>query len=244
MSRDPVGVLRYARQAELVDEKGRQVVLDFADPLVPEEIEALQADLDVPLTQQLVAALGETREIAGIEPIDFTGRTMDVEVGEVSPSGLPIAADGAGNFWFLDLTPHESKAAPILYLCHDPPVVAYQSASLGDFLYELFRMYEPPHESAVKDVHDNRVFEVWRANPGVLDHAAALAGDDELRAFATSLDERYEFVDLRTPEIGMGVSWGRYGSRTEIRRHGHVRLFAYARSEKKPGVLGRLFGRG
>ena len=244
MSHDPVDVLRRAREAALVDEEGHRITLDFAEPLVPEEIEALRADIDVSLPRELVAALGETRAIDGTEPIDFTGRTMDVEVGEISPSGLPIAADGAGNFWFLDLTPGESETAPVLYLCHDPPVVAYQSASLGDFLHELFRMYEPPHESAVLDVHDHRVFDVWRTSPGALDHAAALAGDEELRAFAASLDETFEFVDLRAPEVGTGFSWGRYGPRTEIRRHGYAPLFAHARPEQKPGLLGRLLGRG
>ena len=39
----------------------------------------------------------------------------------------------------------------------------------------------------------------------------------------------------------MGFSWGRHGPRTEIRRNGHERLFAYARPPKKPpGRLRRL----
>jgi hypothetical protein len=76
-----------------------------------------------------------------------------------------------------------------------------------------------------------------------VDHATAFAGDDELRTFAASLDEAWEFIDLRAPEIGMGFSWGRYGARTEIRRDGYTRLFAYAPPEKKPGLFGRLFRR-
>ena len=104
-------------------------------------------------------------------------------------------------------------------------------------------MVVPPHESLVDHVHEDRPFRVWRTNPGTLDHAAALAsGDDGLRAFAEELDERWTFVDLRAPEIGMGFSWGRYGWRTEIRRHGFERLFAYAPPERKPGLLSRLFG--
>jgi hypothetical protein len=39
----------------------------------------------------------------------------------------------------------------------------------------------------------------------------------------------------------MGVSWGRFGPRTELRRHGYERLFAHAPPEKKPGLLSRLF---
>jgi hypothetical protein len=49
-------------------------------------------------------------------------------------------------------------------------------------------------------------------------------------------------VDLRTPAIGMGFSWGRHGPATEIRR-GYGRLFGYAPREAKPktGLFGRLF---
>jgi hypothetical protein len=103
-------------------------------------------------------------------------------------------------------------------------------------------MNVPPHESLVDDVHEDRLFNVWGENPGTLDHAAARAGDDQLRAFAEELDDRFVFVDLRSPEIGMGFSWGRHGPKTEVRRHGYERLFAYAPPERKPGVLGRLFG--
>src|SRR6266496_3206303 len=74
-----------------------------------------------------------------------------------------------------------------------------------------------------------------RENPGTLDHTAALAGDENLRGFAAELDDRFQFVDLRSPEIGMGFSWGRYGPETEFRRREYQRLFAYARPKRKPG---------
>jgi hypothetical protein len=99
----------------------------------------------------------------------------------------------------------------------------------------------PPHASAVDDVHEDRLFNVWRDNPGTLEHSAALASDEHLSAFAAELDDRFTFVDLRSPSIGMGFSWGRYGPRTDVRRHGHERLFAYAPPDKRPGLLRRLF---
>src|SRR5436309_7659681 len=161
MAVDPLDALRRMRTAELVDKRGGRIVLDFAPPLTPDEIETFRAELDGLLPRALALALAETREIDGIEPIDFTGRTMDVEVSEISPSGLPIVGDGAGNFWLLDLTPDDVETAPVLYLCHDPPVVVFQSPSLGHFLQELLRAYEPPHESLVRAVHDDRAFDVW-----------------------------------------------------------------------------------
>jgi hypothetical protein len=240
---DPVEVVRKARETELVDPDGGEVVLDIAPGLSEDEIERLRAELAIPLPRELTALLAETRGIDGIEPIDFTGRTMDVELADVSPSGLPIAGDGFGNFWALDLTPEQVDVAPVFFTCHDPPVILYQGPSLGHFLHELLRMYEPPHASLVDDVREDRLFNVWSTNPGTIDRAGALAGDEDLRAFAAALDDSFLFVDLRSPEIGMGFSWGRYGPRTEVRRYGYERLFAYARPEKKPGLFRRLAGR-
>ena len=233
---DAVSVLQQMRTAA-------HLTLDFAPPLPHDEIDALREQLGVPLPSELVAVLGETSAVEGIEQLDFTGRSMDVMVEEVAPSGLPFAADGFGNFWLLDLTPEHTERAPVFFLCHDPPVFAYQSANLGDFLQELMAMYEPDAASKVRELHDVRVLEIWRANPGVTDRETALGGDVELSTFAASLDDRFELVDLRTPEVGAGFSWGRYGPQTEIRRHGYARIFATAPPEKAPGFFGRLRGR-
>src|SRR5439155_15441806 len=64
---------------------------------------------------------------------------------------LPIC-----NFWVLDLTPDDVDTAPVFYLCHDPPVLVYQSPSLGHFLDELLRMYEAPHTSTIREVREER----------------------------------------------------------------------------------------
>ena len=186
-------------------------------------------ELGVPLPAELRALIeeGPVREEGPIE-IDLTGRSFSVGLEDLFPAGLPIAGDGSGNFWVLDLTPDAAWPVPVFFLCHDPPVLLYQSADLESFLSE---------PSLDKDA----LFTVWRANPGTLDHAAALAGDEELRAFAAQLDERFVFVDLRAPASGDGFAWGRYGPSTELRRHGCARLFACAEPAPKPRR--RLFGR-
>ena len=166
---------------------------------------------------------------------------MSFGAPETFPSGLPIAGDGFGNFWVLDLTLDDVETAPVFFVCHDPPVILYQSPDIGDFLYEAFRMLVPPHASAVDDVHEDRLFNVWRNNPGTLERSTALASDERLSAFAAELDDSFTFVDLRSSPVGMGFSWGRYGPRTDVRRHGDERLFAYAPPEKKPRLLRRLF---
>jgi len=238
-----VDEITRAQASDLVDEVGNEIALELAPALSPAEIERLEDDAGVRLPRELRTVLEYTAAIEGAAAdIDFTGRNLAFEAKDLFPTGFAIAHDGFGNHWVLDVTPDDAETAPVFFACHDPPVLLYQSPDLGHFLRELFRMFVPPHASLVDDVHEDRLFNVWRKNPGTLDHASALGGDDDLRAFAAELDERFAFVDLRSPEVGMGFSWGRYGARTMVRRDGHERLFAYAGPEKKPGLLGRLIG--
>lgn len=241
---DPLDAIRAAQSTRLVDEDGNEVELELEPGLSEDEIEDVAAEVGAPLPEDLRGLLRHTAGFAG-EPLDmdFTGRSLSYGDEDIFPAPLPVAGDGFGNFWVLDLTPEGPAKAPVFFASHDPPVVLYQSPDLGTFLHEAFRMLVPPHESAVDDVHEDRLFNVWGENPGTLDHAAALQGDEELRAFASGLDDRFVFVDLRDPPVGMGFSWGRHGPRTLIRRDGHRRLFAYAPPERQPGLLSRLLGR-
>jgi hypothetical protein len=217
--------------------------LELRPPLPHDAVDTLEAELRVPLPSDLRTLLERMGAIDGspLATMDFTGRSFDVEVGDMFPSGLPIAQDGSGNHWVLDLTP-DAAPPPVFYVSHDPPVVLLQSPDLGHFLTEVFRKFDPPRTSLVDDVHDDRIFRVWRTNPGAVDHGAALeGGDDELRAFASALEDSHTIVDMRTAEIGMGFSWGRYGPATQVRRDGYRLLFAYAPPERRPGLLRRLF---
>lgn len=101
-----------------------------------------------------------------------------------------------------------AAVAPVFFTCHDAPVILYQSDSAA-FLTEVLRMGQPPHESLIDDVHEDRLFEVWRKNPGTLTVAQAASADDSLRAFAATLDDRFTIVDLRGARPGMGFSWDR-----------------------------------
>lgn len=220
----------------------RRASLQLKPPLSATDIASLEAELGHRLPEDLRLLLGRTAAIEGAQlEFDFTGRTMDFESRDLFPAGVPIAHDGAGNFWVADTNPREPQTAPVFFASHDPPVVLYQSDDVGDFLHEVFRDAEPARASLVDDVHEDRLFRVWRENPGTVNHATALAGDEELRAFAAELNDRFTFVDLRAPQVGMGFSWGRHGPRTELRRHGYEQLFAYARPEGKPSLLSRLF---
>ncbi len=146
-----------------------------------------------------------------------------------------------GNFWVIDLLPTSKTWGPIYFACHDAPVILYQSPGLSHFLVELFKMSIPPRKSLVDDVHEDRLFDVWRKNPGVMSYDECIkSADAELKSFATQLGPSFQIIDMRTPEIGFGFSWGRYGAKTVVRRHGNIPIFAY---QKRVGILERLFKR-
>jgi len=236
--------IRSAQAAALVDDDGDAVNLTFGRPLTAEEIDSLQQQVGVALPEELRSLLAFCSGIEGCSvEIDFTGASMMFGQDEVFPNGLPIAADGFGNFWVLDITPQTPKVAPVFFACHDAPVILYQSPDLSSFLSEVFRMNSPHQRSLVSEVPEDRILEVWRKNPGVLDQPSTFeSSDDVLRAFASALPAHFQIVDLRKVDPGMGFSWGRYGPRTEVRRHGYERIFAYAKPPKT-GLLAKLFGR-
>src|SRR5260221_2324043 len=166
--------IKAAQQDKLVDEDGEPVALELSLALRSDQIDSLQKQVGQPLPEELRTVLSFCSGIDGcLDGIDFTGASMAFEHRELFPNGLPIARDGLGNFWVLDLTPQTTKSAPVFFDCHDAPVVLYQSADVASFVSEVFRMSTPPHKSLVDDVHEDRLFDVWRQNPGVIDQPTA-----------------------------------------------------------------------
>lgn len=222
-------VIRKAAASELVDENGERAVLLPKPGLTPSEIVELEAELGFKPPRELLQLLPDCGGLDGaLDIVDFTGRRCIFAQEEVFPRCIPIAGDGYGNFWVVDVSPDGVDVAPVFFACHDAPVILYQSPSLVTFLAEVVRMMTPPNASLIDDVHEDRLFDVWRKNPGTLTVEQAALGDDDLRKFAATLENRFTVVDLRHPQVGMGFSWGRYGPRTEIRRFGDLRIFAYA----------------
>jgi hypothetical protein len=227
----------------LVEQGGEEVALVLGPPATADEVAALQQRCGGSLPRELREVLAVTRSIEGpLERIDFLGVSGGMEVPGM-PAALELAGDGCGNFWVADLTPESSDVVPVFFACHDPPVVVLQSASIGDFLSEVFRRLAPPHESLIDGVHDDRAFEVWSSDHGALTHQEALAAGDHLAAFARSLDHSdYLIYDLRNAPPGQGFAWGRAGPTAQVLRHGQQRIFAV--DQRRPtGRFRRLLRR-
>ena len=234
--RDGVDAVQRLRDAALDrglrDEEGRPVPLHLRPPPDDATVSGLRsryAALGAVLPAELVRLLELTSGTEELLDLDLTGERHSIEVAELLPAGHPVAADGFGNFWLLDLTPDTVETAPVFFAGHDAPVLLYQAASLGDFLDQALGALEPGRDTTIDDVHENRLFQVGRRAPQSMPWRAATTSDDQaLRDFAASLDEAWTVVDLRRREVGMGVPWGAHGPRTRLARHGWERIFGYA----------------
>jgi hypothetical protein len=188
------------------------------------------------------ALLRRTRGIDGLlEEIDFSGMLDGQALDDLFPRTATIAHDGFGNFWVVDLLRENGAWGPIWFLCHDPPVALLQCDGLAAFLDELRGMFTPPGTSLIDDVHENRLFQVGRVHPGEVSAEETVA-DPVAAAFAAELGSGWIVVDLRGAVPGMGIAWGRFGPRTELRRCGDLQLFAYKAPEKR-GLFSRRRGR-
>jgi len=230
---DPIiDLLRHSNEDGLEDR------LELMPPLTDQELAAFEAGLSCRLPSEIRDLLEFARGFSGVlDGLSFSGVPHGFGAEEIFPYGISLAGDGAGNFWVGDLTSDSRSRGPIFYACHDPPVVVYQAEGLSHFIQEAIRFVNRPWKSEISGVHGKLSHRLWRDNPGVLSFAQCLnARDQDIRAFARSLDETWQLIDLRNPRLGDGFSWGRYGAGTVIRRFGEKRLFAY----RKKGLGARF----
>lgn len=239
-----VDLIVRARAATWFDENGKPIDVEFHPGLDESEIKTIEERLGVPLPadyRELLTLCG------GIEgpwvSVDFEGEEFEFGMDELVPHSLAFAGDGCGNYWLADLTAEPESQTSVFYACHDAPVYLFQCLGMETFLEEFIKLGRQRGKSAIQAVHDDEPFDVWQKNPSVLSRDDALAGDNALAEFARNLGPDFQFIDLRNAPTGMGFSWGRFGPKTEIRRHGDHRIFAYAPPKKKVGFLKRLFGK-
>jgi len=212
---------------------GRAVAID--PPMSPEHIVDLEARFGTAVPPEIRRAcptcagfsLDDIRvQFGGQEPFEFES---------AFPRGLPIAADGAGNFWVVDVA-SDGSWGPLFFVAHDPPVIVVQAADIASFIDQVFGAREGG------EVAEPFVTEIGKRNPNVITHERALSSADAiLRDFAQQLGPNFVITDLRDATPGNGFVWGLAGPNTEVRRAGNELLFAT--EQKKRGFLSRLLSR-
>ena len=223
----PLDVLKRALATQRVDDDGEPIQLDLLPPLSDIELNDFRARLPCDLPQHIAELLKYCRGFDGsaADEVDFLGE-LPFGHTEIFPHGLPIASDGFGNFWVIDLNPDSSDFGPVYFACHDPPVIALQSTSLSGFLKDLLRL-DDQEGSVIDFVHDEATASIWRDDPAAVPHSDALTSDDPiLRDLARRVTDQFFIVDLRDADVGEGFSWGRFGPDTRILRQGAQPIFA------------------
>lgn len=131
----PLEIIRQAQADTLIDEDGHGVTLELLPGLSRTELQDFADQVPGRIPPEMADLLGACRGFYGtVDQVDFTGRGLMFEFEQAFPYGLPIAADGYGNFWVVDLHPDSARWGPIYFAGHDAPVILYQADSLEQFL--------------------------------------------------------------------------------------------------------------
>ena len=204
-----VEFLKKLEGAKFVNEDGLEDRFQRRPPLSEEELRTFESSLPCRITEEMQELLQFSRGFDGVlsDGIDFAGVRFGLE--GAFPHARELASDGFGNFWVVDMTSDSTSFGPIFYACHDAPVIVYQTDSLLHFLKEVVRFVNRPWKSEIDDVHEKFTTRIWRDNPCIKSFAECVAnGDVELKTFAESLDDSWEFADLRYPKLRDGYSGG------------------------------------
>ncbi len=108
--------------------------------------EKLRTKFPAPISQ-ILSKLGGFESSVG--RVDFSGLNYPFEF-DFLEGGIPILADGMGNFWVVDRSVDDRCDLPVAFASHDPPVLLFQFENLADFVSELLisprKLVEAAHE--------------------------------------------------------------------------------------------------
>jgi cell wall assembly regulator SMI1 len=219
----PLEALRELLSRRLVTvEVGEACQPDLLDPMTDAEIEALEEDIGAPIPAQV----RELMRVAGGVEVDcdelaWNGRPFGQDVPGAFPCWLPILDDGAGNGWNVDIDPVTGAWGRVYYACHDPAVLVYQAPSLADFIVQFADdCCQADREGQVSDVAARLVHRVWDTGGVLLAADELVASSDPVLRRAGEQGTGGLVCDLRSPRIGDGFPWTRFGARTIITRPG------------------------
>src|SRR5262245_58508211 len=122
-------VLFRAAGRKLIDVDGEGEVVSLQPPASPARLAEIERELGFALPRELALLL---RESAGLDM--EMQESLDLASIEPCPWGAPLGqvmnlvGDGAGNWWVIELRPGLEVLGPVWFVCHDAPVLVYQSA--------------------------------------------------------------------------------------------------------------------
>ena len=235
-------VLLGAAGRRLIDVDGEEEAVSLLPPVSPARIAEIERELGFSLPRELSELLHLT---AGLEMLE------SLELASIGPCpwGAPLgpvmtpAGDGAGNLWVLELRPSMETLGPVWFVCHDAPVLVYQSPDLATFVGDYLRFRAAPHDGPVAEVVNESIRRVWTQAIDVPRAKLLDSEDAVLRDFARRLDDRWFIRDLRRARPGDGMPIGRFGPKTPLARAGQEFVFAYCSRTRRERFRTWLTGR-
>jgi len=219
-------VLLGASGRRLIDIDGEEEVVTLMPPASPARIAEIEGGLGFALPGELSELLHTSAGLDMLESLDLASIGPCPWGAPLGPVMTPVG-DGAGNFWVLELRPDMRTLGPVWFVCHDAPVLVYQSPDLATFVGDYLRFCAKPHDGPVAEVVRESIRRVWTQTIDV-PRANLLDSEDEvLRDFARRLDDRWFIRDLRRARPGDGMPLGRFGPKTPLARAGQEFVFAY-----------------
>jgi hypothetical protein len=220
--------------------------VELLPPLGERERAALDGRLRLPAPAEIAEVLARARGVrVGIDEVRFDVIAEPSFLGDLLPeSALLVDNDGAGNVWLAPIDPRTGAWGPVVFACHDPPVIGVEARTIAEFLRLLVASYAEP-DSVLIGV-DGPACDAWTQAlpPTSLARSTATGGpyrgvgDPALADFIATLPSDAVVVDLRDAARGIGFPWSiRY---EVLRRHPTELLFALRR---RRGLFTRLFGR-
>ncbi|HEX5727353.1 MAG TPA: SMI1/KNR4 family protein [Longimicrobiaceae bacterium] len=243
----PREVLEHARGERFADGRGRPLALEILPGLSDDEAHAFEQELGAPLPAEVADLLRFSRGFS-LPPYEVSFVGSDAwGWDDAFPRAVPLAGNGSGDFWVVDVHPVSGAWGPVFFASHDPPVVFLQSPDLAAFVEAVLDTARPDKESAL-DRASGPLWEIWGSGGALISpDEAASSGDDSLTRFAHSLPAGWQVADLRDFREGAGFSWGHNGPDTGVRRDpAGERLFGVEAPRPCPprrGLWQRLFGR-
>jgi hypothetical protein len=228
VSADTLSVLRQSSGRTLTDEEGRREVVRLQPPATPARIAEIERDIGFALPRELGSVLAFS---AGID-LEISDSLDFASIGRCSHENLfgvvmTIVGDGAGNFWIVELRADATTLGPVWFLCHDAPVLVYQSPDLGTFLVDYLNYFEDSESGPLSSVVRQAVRAVWEQTLDVPRDELLSSPDPVLRDFANRLESNWFVRDLRRAKTGDGMPIGRFGPKTPLARADREFVFAY-----------------
>jgi hypothetical protein len=214
-------VLLRAAGRKLIDIDGEADVVSLQPPASPGRVAEIERVLGFALPRELAelvrVSAGLDREVdESLDLLSIGPCPWQAPLGQV----MNLVGDGAGNSWVVELHPSLEVLGPVWFVCHDAPVLVYQSPDLATFVDDYLRFSAAPHDGPVATVVREAVRRVWTQQDPP-------SSDPLLRDFARRLGEGWFIRDLRRAAPGDGMPIGRFGPKTPLARAGREFVFAY-----------------